>query len=233
MSEGKMTEARLKEIDSQIKNLVETLSEAGQVPGFWAQATIDLFAELTRLRTPVDAGEVMAKLKCQCGREVAPAEQYRCFDCSETFCKECAKKHLYDESDHARLHATLRLRTQQLDIQRLGRDDDARQFNYLREALAQAMIRCSLATGHGDTHADLLGEMEWQVKELSARVAELTADNQRAAAEHNLWSIQAIERAYIAGANLRRGKHSESIEVFAREYLKRVIARAALQPKAP
>ena len=35
-----------------------------------------------------------------------------------------------------------------------------------REALADMMIRCSLATGHGETHADLVTELEWQLREL-------------------------------------------------------------------
>lgn len=34
----------------------------------------------------------------------------------------------------------------------------------VREKLAQLIIRCSLATGHGDTVDDLLGELEWQIK---------------------------------------------------------------------
>ena len=37
-----------------------------------------------------------------------------------------------------------------------------------REQLAQWMIAHSFATGHGDTFADLLKELEWQVAELRA-----------------------------------------------------------------
>lgn len=49
-----------------------------------------------------------------------------------------------------------------------------------REELAAFMIRNSFATGHGDTFDDLLGELEWQVKEIIAREREqcaLTAMN--------------------------------------------------------
>lgn len=75
--------------------------------------------------------------KCQCGNRITPDEQYRCFDCSEVFCKKCAKKHLYDESDHARLHDILRLRTQQLDIARLGRDEAEREIKRLKLKLEE------------------------------------------------------------------------------------------------
>jgi hypothetical protein len=34
-----------------------------------------------------------------------------------------------------------------------------------RNKLAQWMINCSYATGHGDTTEDLLKELEWQVRE--------------------------------------------------------------------
>lgn len=40
------------------------------------------------------------------------------------------------------------------------------------EELAAFMIRNGFATGHGDTFADLLGELEWQVKELRASANE-------------------------------------------------------------
>lgn len=36
--------------------------------------------------------------------------------------------------------------------------------------LAQMMLRQSLATGHGDTIADLIRELEWQIEESSKRV---------------------------------------------------------------
>lgn len=39
-----------------------------------------------------------------------------------------------------------------------------------REALAEVMISLGLATGHGDTHVDLLHELVWQVQELLARI---------------------------------------------------------------
>lgn len=38
-----------------------------------------------------------------------------------------------------------------------------------RELVAAAMLQCSLATGHGDTIEDLLGEMVAQVRELRSR----------------------------------------------------------------
>ena len=41
----------------------------------------------------------------------------------------------------------------------------------LREELAAAMMRCGLATGHGDTVESLIGEMEWQVERLQSRAA--------------------------------------------------------------
>lgn len=41
-----------------------------------------------------------------------------------------------------------------------------------REQLAAFMLRNSFATGHGDTFADLLGELEWQVKERAVRRSE-------------------------------------------------------------
>lgn len=37
------------------------------------------------------------------------------------------------------------------------------------EKLASMMLRCSLATGHGETIDDLISEMEWQIKERSNR----------------------------------------------------------------
>jgi hypothetical protein len=37
-----------------------------------------------------------------------------------------------------------------------------------REALAATLIRLGLATGHGDTHGDILRELEWQVAEQRA-----------------------------------------------------------------
>ena len=37
-----------------------------------------------------------------------------------------------------------------------------------REKVAAFMGKHSLATGHGDTTEDLLGEMEWQIAELRA-----------------------------------------------------------------
>jgi hypothetical protein len=40
------------------------------------------------------------------------------------------------------------------------------------EQVAAAMIRCSLATGHGDTLESLLAEMEWQVNRLQNRVVQ-------------------------------------------------------------
>lgn len=44
-----------------------------------------------------------------------------------------------------------------------------------RERLAAWMMEHSLATGHGDTFEDLLGELSWQVKELQERAAKLLA----------------------------------------------------------
>ena len=41
-----------------------------------------------------------------------------------------------------------------------------------RNKVAQWMIRHSYATGHGDTVEDLLKELEWQVKEACAKIAE-------------------------------------------------------------
>lgn len=51
-----------------------------------------------------------------------------------------------------------------------------------REEVAAAMVRCNLATGHGETLADLLGEMEWQVRELQSKAAaaELPSDREAA-----------------------------------------------------
>lgn len=43
----------------------------------------------------------------------------------------------------------------------------------VREALASAMMRCGLATGHGDTFESLLSEMEWQVQRFQNRLAAL------------------------------------------------------------
>jgi hypothetical protein len=41
----------------------------------------------------------------------------------------------------------------------------------VREALASAMMRCSLATGHGDSFESLLTEMEGQVQRLQSRLS--------------------------------------------------------------
>lgn len=38
-----------------------------------------------------------------------------------------------------------------------------------REALTAAMGRLNLSTGHGDTLAELIAELEWQVRELRAK----------------------------------------------------------------
>ena len=40
-----------------------------------------------------------------------------------------------------------------------------------RESLARFIIDHGFATGHGDTHADLLAELGWQIKELKGRMA--------------------------------------------------------------
>lgn len=44
------------------------------------------------------------------------------------------------------------------------------------EKLAAWMLANSFATGHGDTMEDLLGELDWQVKELRGRVPTLSVD---------------------------------------------------------
>lgn len=41
------------------------------------------------------------------------------------------------------------------------------------EKLAAMMIRCCLATGHGDTFDDLLMELEWQINELMEKCSRL------------------------------------------------------------
>ena len=49
-----------------------------------------------------------------------------------------------------------------------------------RNKVAQWMLAHSYATGHGDSVEDLLKELEWQVKEACAKVAE-TAEPYRSA----------------------------------------------------
>ena len=49
-----------------------------------------------------------------------------------------------------------------------------------RNKVAQWMIQRSYATGHGDTVEDLLKELEWQVKEACAKVAETAEPYQSA-----------------------------------------------------
>ncbi len=43
----------------------------------------------------------------------------------------------------------------------------------LREALAAMMLRCGLATGHGDTHESLIGECEAQIQQLQTRAGQM------------------------------------------------------------
>jgi hypothetical protein len=52
----------------------------------------------------------------------------------------------------------------------LGRED--RGMTDAREQVAAAMMRCSLATGHGNTLESLLAEMEWQVNRLQNQIAQ-------------------------------------------------------------
>ena len=49
-----------------------------------------------------------------------------------------------------------------------------------RQKVAQWMIRHSYATGHGDTVEDLLKELEWQVEEACAQIAETAEPYQSA-----------------------------------------------------
>ena len=49
-----------------------------------------------------------------------------------------------------------------------------------RNKVAQWMIQRSYATGHGDTVEDLLKELEWQVKEACAQIAETAEPYQSA-----------------------------------------------------
>jgi hypothetical protein len=68
-----------------------------------------------------------------------------------------------------------------LNVERTVSDDlrsrlrAAAQAPGVREALAAAMMRCSLATGHGDTFESLLVELEWQVQRLQNRTLVLRA----------------------------------------------------------
>jgi hypothetical protein len=39
------------------------------------------------------------------------------------------------------------------------------------EKLCGMMIRCCLATGHGDTFDDVLAELEWQINELMEKAS--------------------------------------------------------------
>ena len=49
-----------------------------------------------------------------------------------------------------------------------------------RQKVANWMIQRSYATGHGDTVEDLLKELEWQVKEACAQIAETAEPYQSA-----------------------------------------------------
>lgn len=57
--------------------------------------------------------------------------------------------------------------------------DEIERLRAERELLAQMMIRQSLSTGHGDTVADLVREMEPQVERLRAELAECKRDAMR------------------------------------------------------
>ncbi len=47
-------------------------------------------------------------------------------------------------------------------------------FARYRESLAAFMIEHGFSTGHGDTFADLLRELSWQIKELQQKAKEKT-----------------------------------------------------------
>jgi len=65
----------------------------------------------------------------------------------------------------------------QIEALRAERDEAATALQTQREAVAATMLRNSIATGHGDTLEDLLGELEAHIKECAekaeARVKEL------------------------------------------------------------
>lgn len=72
------------------------------------------------------------------------------------------------------------------------------------ERIAEMMIRCSLATGHGDTVVDLLAELEAQIKELQSR-AEIAERRHPNPADYRYWEGRyrdEAERAEKAEAEL-------------------------------
>jgi hypothetical protein len=73
-----------------------------------------------------------------------------------------------------------------------------------RERIAQWMIANSLATGHGDTVEDLLGEAAGQIRELRAQNAQLVAALKEARDELESWydakNVLATINAALAAA---------------------------------
>jgi hypothetical protein len=49
-------------------------------------------------------------------------------------------------------------------------------MNVEREKVARWMIANGLATGHGDTIEDLLGEASWQIAELRSKIEKMGSD---------------------------------------------------------
>jgi hypothetical protein len=82
-----------------------------------------------------------------------------------------------------------------------------------RERIAQWMIANSLATGHGDTIEDLLGEAAGQIKELHKKNAELVAER-NAAREHGVQARlreKAAEDKRIHDTDALRAQNAELV----------------------
>ena len=92
--------------------------------------------------------------------------------------KELAKHNNYPEEHLPMLvdfgRAVLMAR-RQFDLEEMTRAVRAE-----RNKVAQWIIKRSYATGHGDSVEDLLKELEWQVKEACAKIAETAEPYQSA-----------------------------------------------------
>jgi hypothetical protein len=80
-----------------------------------------------------------------------------------------------------------------------------------RELLAKAMVRCGFTTGHGDTVADLLRELEWQVSELRAKLAPAQPAWTTQARQEVVESAARTRPAQPAGDRVLVARHKNSI----------------------
>lgn len=70
------------------------------------------------------------------------------------------------------------------------------------EKLAQMMIRCGLATGHGDTIDDLIFELEKQIKNTSNAFSDAQGEIKQLLTELEAESSRAFNRGHVDGEDI-------------------------------